>query len=438
MSLQLVLGLVIIIVMAGIIVGLPIAFVFGASGLMMFLLMATADPILLMPTSMKLMQSFTLLALPLYILVGKLMEVGGLSDRLIVFLNALLGKGKNVFGGATIAFCAIFGAISGSAMSAIAAIGSMLTPKAVEQGYPKEYLVGLIACSALISMLIPPSLSMIVFGVAGKLSIAKCFLATAMPGILIALAYYIINFVQTRQFASVVQPYTNKRYNKELLRATKGASTALMLPVIILGGIYGGVCTPTEAAAIAVVWITLDGLLFHRELIRRFNDSLLEAGRVIGAIAAICFFIFMLSKAMIWLNVPSMLQSAATSIVQNKIVFLLVVNLLLIFMGMIMDDISCCLLAGIFLLPLASHYGVDPYHFAAIVGINTGLGNLTPPVAPNLYFAASIGNIPVNVFPPNKYVRTVATYLIFGHLPVLVLITYIPDLSLFLPNLWAG
>jgi len=427
------LGLLLLFVMLGIISGLPIAFVFGAAGFGLLFITMAADPLFLVPSSISLMRSFVLLALPLYIIVGKLMEVGVLSDRLLGFIDVLLGRAKGMFGGVTVVFCAVFGAISGSAMSAIAAIGSIVIPRAPERGYPREYITSVIACSCLISMLIPPSIDMIVFGFSARLSVARCFLATAVPGILVTLLYLVINFFLTRKLTPVAQPPTVSRRGRELLRTTRGALTALMLPVIILGGIYGGVFTPTEAAGIAVVWIILDGLVLHRQFISRLWGGLIEAGNVIGSVAAIVFFVFMMSKVMCWLNVPDLLMSFTTSLVHSKVLFLLMANVLILLLGMIMDDVSICLLVAIILLPVANTYGVDPYHFAAIVGVNAGLANLTPPVAPLLYFAGAIGDVPVN-----KIFKTVVYYILFGHLPVLLLVTYIPEISLWLPNLWGG
>jgi TRAP-type C4-dicarboxylate transport system permease large subunit len=147
---------------------------------------------------------------------------------------------------------------------------------------------------------------------------------------------------------------------------------------------------------------------------------------------------FALSRAMIWANVSQTLVVVFTEAIPNKYIFLLVVNILLIIMGMLMDDVSGCILAGIFLLPIAVHFGVNPLHFGAIVGVNLGLGNLTPPVAPLLYLAAGVGDVPVKFYPPNIYTKTVVYLLLFGQLPVLILVTYLPELSLFLPKLYMG
>jgi TRAP-type C4-dicarboxylate transport system permease large subunit len=166
---------------------------------------------------------------------------------------------------------------------------------------------------------------------------------------------------------------------------------------------------------------------------------MLDAGLTIGSLAAIFLFIFMLARSMVWFNVPGILTDLVTTYVQSKLVFLVIVNILIIFMGMIMNEMTCEIVATIMLLPIAvAGYGMNPYHFSAIVLVNASLANLTPPVAANLYFAAGVGKVPIIIFPPNRYMRTVLTYILFGHLPVLILTTYIPELSLVLLNLWQG
>ncbi|UCH51218.1 MAG: TRAP transporter large permease subunit [Chloroflexota bacterium] len=165
-------------------------------------------------------------------------------------------------------------------------------------------------------------------------------------------------------------------------------------------------------------------------------SGIIEAGITIGAMGTIVFFMFALSRAMVFVNVPSMIEEVLVAAIPNKYVFLLAANGLLILMGMIMDDVSCCILAAIILFPVAMRFGISPFHFGAIVGVNAGLGNLTPPVAPLLYFAAGIGNVPVKLYPLNRYTKTVILLLLFAQLPVLMLVTYIPEISLFLPNLW--
>lgn len=459
MSLGLSIGIAIAFTLLGIASGVPIGYIFGIACLMFMVLIGDVNSISrIVPDSFKVMQSFAFLALPLYMMVGSLMFTTSLTTKLFDFLHVLLGKTKAAFGGALVSFVAVFGAITGSASATIGAIGPLVIPEGIRYGYHKEYTTGLVACSSLIAMLIPPSLSMIVFGVAGHLSIPLLFLATAIPGLLGAIFFIGLNFFFVRSgFARVKQApvVTGKELTgggkKEIWRKGMIAWPSLALPVIILGGIYGGIFTPTEAAVVAVAWILLYALFasaasaITQKSFSRFRTGLsgvargfIEAAKPIGAIGTICFFMFALSRAFIFAGIPAMVLEMLSTVIPNELTFLLSINVLLLLMGMIMDDMSCCILAGVILLPVALHFGVNPFHFGAIVGVNTGIGNLTPPVAPNLYLAAGVGKIRVNLFPPNKYVKTVVYMLLFGQLIVLLLVTYIPQVSLFLPNLWLG
>ena len=460
MTLELSLTIVVVFTLLGIASGVPIGYIFGIACIVFMLISGNFDSITrLVPDSFKMLQGFAFLALPLYIMVGSLMMATSLTTKLFDLLHAILGRARAAFGGALVSFVAIFGAITGSASATIGAIGPLVIPEGSRYGYHKEYTTGLVACSSLIAMLIPPSLSMIVFGVAGHLSIPLLFLATAIPGFLGAVFFIGLNFFFTTRggLTRVEQPPAISGNEKELTTSRRGeiwskataAWPSLALPVIILGGIYGGIFTPTEAAAVAVSWIMVYAVVsgtvsaIIQKSLSRFGAGLsgvargfIEAAKPIGAIGTICFFMFALSRTFIFAGVPDLILRVFSAAIPSRIVFLLVVNVLLIFMGMIMDDMSSCILAGVILLPVALHFGVNPFHFGAIVGVNTGLGNLTPPVAPNLYLAAGIGNIPVKLFPPNRYVKTVLYLLLLGQIPVLILTTYFQPISLFLPNLW--
>lgn len=460
MTLELSLTIVVVFTFLGIASGVPIGYIFGIACIVFMLISGNFDSITrLVPDSFKMLQGFAFLALPLYIMVGSLMMATSLTTKLFDLLHAILGRARAAFGGALVSFVAIFGAITGSASATIGAIGPLVIPEGAKYGYHKEYTTGLVACSSLIAMLIPPSLSMIVFGVAGHLSIPLLFLATAIPGFLGAVFFIGLNFFFTMRggLTRAEQPPAISGKEKELTTSRRGeiwskgraAWPSLILPVIILGGIYGGVFTPTEAAAVAVAWIMVYAVVsgtvsaIIQKSPSRFGAGLsgvargfIEAAKPIGAIGTICFFMFALSRAFIFAGVPAMVMRVFSAVIPNTIIFLVVVNILLILMGMIMDDMSCCILAGVILLPVALHFGVNPFHFGAIVGVNTGLGNLTPPVAPNLYLAAGIGNIPVKLFPPNRYIKTVLYLLLLGQIPVLILTTYVRPISLFLPNLW--
>ncbi|UCH51217.1 MAG: TRAP transporter large permease subunit [Chloroflexota bacterium] len=263
MSLELSLGLTLAFVIIGIISGVPIGYIFGITCIIMLLMTGNFTSItFLVPTSMKILQQFTVLALPLYIMVGSLLRTTELSTKLFEFLRAILGRLHGAFGGAIVLFVSVFGAMSGSAASAIAAIGSLVIPEGTRYGYDKEYTTGLVANASLIAMLIPPSLTMIIFGIASKTSIPLLFLATAVPGILTALFLIGLNFFLTRRwkFTPVEQKPVTTVQEKGVLGKGITALPALAVPCIILGGIYGGVFTPTEAAAVAVAWIMLYSL----------------------------------------------------------------------------------------------------------------------------------------------------------------------------------
>lgn len=436
MDVGLALGIVVVFIFLLIIGGFPLSYIFGFAALSILAMVGTVDFRMVMPSAMKLLLSYALLALPMYILVGTLMSAGVLSSRLVEWINAVLGRGKSILGATAVLFCTIFGAISGSGLSAVAAVGKILIPQAEQYAYDREYMAGVIACSSLIAMLIPPSLPMILFGVTAEINVAMCFLAAAVPGLIVTSFYLVITFFLTRKVSSVSRPPRTERRPMEILRSTKRASTGLVLPVIILGGIYGGFFTPTEAAGVAVIWILFDGFVIHREFIPKFTDSLLEAGKLIGSIGVLLFFLFTFSQALIWIRVPQAVQSFVLATVTTKTGFLVMASIIIFFLGMVIEGSAVVILVAILLLPAATAYGINPYHFAAVAIVNTGVGNLTPPVAPILYFAATVGDARVSFFPPSKYIKTVVTYLLFGHLPVLILVMFIPALSLFLPNLW--
>jgi tripartite ATP-independent transporter DctM subunit len=423
-------------VVAGIVIGIPIGWVFGGAALFLFYFVIGQSPSLLVRDSLNMMRDINFLAFPLYMVLGQLMEASFLSDRLFEFVEALIGRGKSMMGATVIIFCAVFGAISGSAMSAIAAVQAPLLRKGAERGHSKEYLGGLLTCSCLISMLIPPSIPMILFAIVGNLSIIRCFLTAGMAGVFATLFYLITNFFLSRKIALTESPPTVAQTvgrGRELFMATKKSLSALALPVIVLGGIYGGIMTATEAAAVAVVWIMLNTLLFRRKVFLNFPSISLELTKTIGQVAVILFFVVMFSKGLIWLKVGDTIGAASINFVKSPVMFLLMANVFLIFLGMIMDEISVVVISSIVLLPVAVQYGINPYHFAAIVAISAGIGDLTPPVAPILYYASAVMDIPAK-----KMFKTILTFLAFGHLPTLLIITYCPNVTLFLLNLVKG
>ena len=414
---------------------MPIAFAFGI-GALVFGLASGSDISFLIPFAYQTTSSFALLALPLFVMAGTIMAEGGMSDRLLNFVNALVGRLKGGLGAVTIVTCALFGAISGSSSAAIAAIGSIMIPRMIREGYPPGHATALVACSSVLALMIPPSIPMIVFAVTGGISVGAAFLSTIIPGLLLTVVYVGLNFLFLRKVKTItVEERVPVRVAVRRVGTTgTKAFWALLLPVFILGSIYSGIATPTEAAAIAFVYTVIVGFVFYRGLtLRNFPKAIGRAAVTTGSIIAVLFFLFVMSRAMILEQVPKDVADALIALSENRIFVLLMINLILLLIGMIVDDVSGSVLAAIVLLPVATQIGVHPIHFAAIVGTNLGLGNVSPPCAPMLYMAAGISKLSLD-----KYVVPTMKLLCLGHLPMVLIVTFIPDLSLALPRLVMG
>ncbi|WP_339109370.1 TRAP transporter large permease [Thioclava sp. GXIMD4216] len=414
---------------------MPIALAFG-TGALIFGLASGSDVSFLLPYAYQTTSSFALLALPLFVLAGTLMAEGGISERLLNFVNSLVGRVKGGLGAVTVITCALFGAISGSSSAAIAAIGQIMIPRMVREGYPAGHATALVACSSVLALMIPPSIPMIVFAITGGLSVGAAFLSTLVPGLLLALIYVVLNFVFLRNVDTikVEEKLDFQQSVQNIGRSGLKAFWALLMPVLILGVIYSGIATPTEAAAIALVYAIPVGFFIYKGLtVRSFATSFVRSAITTGSIISVLFFLFMMSRAMILQQIPKEVAEAMLSLSDNKIVILLLINVVLLFIGMIVDDISGSVLAAIIFLPVINHLGVHPIHFAAIVGTNLGLGNVSPPCAPMLYMAGGVSKLTLD-----KYIKPTMKFLIFGHLPMTMIVTFCPDLSLWLPRLLMG
>jgi len=414
---------------------IPVAFSFGI-GALIFTYITDNNLPFLIPHGFKTSSGFALLALPLFILAGILMAEGGISERLLNFVNSLVGRIKGGLGAVTVITCALFGAISGSSSAAIAAIGQIMIPRMVREGYPEGHATALVACSSVLALMIPPSIPMIVFSITGGLSVGAAFLSTIIPGVLLTLVYCGLNFwfVKDNPNIKVDPALSFNQAAKGVVKASYSASFALLMPILILGAIYSGVATPTEAAAIAVIYSIPVGIFIYKGLsLRSLASASVRAVTMTGSIMAVLFFLFIMSRAMILEQVPQELAEALLLISDNKYVAMLLINILLLLIGMIVDDISGSVLAAVIFLPVIQELGIDPIHFAAIVGVNLGLGNVSPPCAPMLYMAGAVSKLSLD-----RYIKPTIKFLCFGHLPMVLLVTFIPELSLFLPNLLLG
>ena len=359
------------------------------------------------------------------------MSSTGVASRLVNISDSILGRKKSGLGTVSIVSCAIFGAIAGTCTAAVSAIGSIMIPRMVERGYPRGHATGLIACSSVLGQLIPPSVPMILYAWVTWQSVAACFLATVVPGIILVIIYSIINWFMCRKLPiKVSPPISPKEQIKEFGQASYKGFSALLMPIIVLGGIYGGVFTPTESAGVATLYCIFIGFFIYRTLnLKKLMNTMVSSITTTGVVILMVFFVMILSRLYIMENVPQRLVATLTGITDNKYLLLLMINLFLIILGMLMDDFSATLLAAPLLFPLIQAIGVHPIHFAAILGTNLGLGNVTPPTAPILYLAGRIGKCKFD-----ELITPAVIFMIFGAIPVVLLTTYFPFLSLALPH----
>lgn len=410
--------------------GVPLPYCFGA-GLMVMTLVGEATMRGMMLWGFSQLTNPVLLAIPLFVFAGTIMSVSGIAASLLKFVNVFVGRVRGGLGVVATVSCAIIGAISGSGLTGVAAIGPLLIPEMERKGYPRAYATALVANSSILGLLIPPSVTMIVYGWVTDTSILASFLATLGPGLLIMLNFSIVNLVMARKFPLILdEPMDTAALMKHASKRTINAIPALLMPVIILGGIYGGIMTPTEAAAVSVIYALPVGFMIYKGLTFR---TLLEAGKesssAVGAILIMILFSLMLSQIYVMEDVPQALVDKIFEFTDNKVLLLIMINLFLFGIGMIVNDITAIILTAPLLLPLMTALGVSPIQFAAIMGVNTAMGGVTPPYASILYLGARIGKVKFT-----EVVKPAMILLFFGYIPVVILVSVWPDLSEYIPR----
>lgn len=410
--------------------GVPLPYCFGGALMAMYFL---GDVIMKgnMLWGVQQLGNPVLLAIPLFVLAGTIMSQSGIAASLLHFVNAFVGHVRGGLGVVAAVSCAIIGAISGSGLTGIAAIGPLLIPEMEKRGYPREYATALIANSSILGLLIPPSVTMIVYGWVTDTSILACFLATLGPGLFIMFNFSVVNLWMSRKFDLVLDDKPSfSELSSEVAQRGFQAFPALLMPVIILGGIYGGIMTPTEAAAVAVIYAVPVGFLIYKGL--RWNNFVAagsEAATAVGAIMLMILFSMILSQMFVLEGIPQLIVASIFEITENKVVLLILINIMLFLVGMVVNDVTAIILIAPLLLPLMTAIGVTPVQFAAIMGVNTAMGGVTPPYASILYLGARIGKVKVTkVIPPAMLL------IVTGYVPVVFLTSLWPDLSLFLPQ----
>lgn len=414
------------------VIGLPVPLCFAAAVLFLFSVGNFGGASFLVSAGFSQVSSVVLLAIPLYIIAGTIMSRGGIAGRLIDFAESIVGRFQGGLGVVVIFATAVFGAISGMASSAVAAIGTTMIPRMVENGYDRGYAASLVACSSVLALLLPPSASMILYGWVSGTSITAAFLAPIVPAFILISLFCFWNWVLTRKMPlRQMTPLPAREWGREVARRGRRASLGLVMPLIILGCIYGGITTPTEAAAVAVIYAIPLSVLIYRDMgWKNLYTTLWKAGQMTGVLLVLVFFASMLSRMLTMQNVPQLMLEGFTHVSENPLILLLMVNLFLIVVGMLMDDASAILLATPMLMPIMRALEIDPVHFAAIIATNLGMGLITPPTAPLLYLGSLVGKVPLV-----RMLSPTGVFLLFAYLPVVLLTTYFPALSLTLPRM---
>lgn len=386
------------------------------------------DPVLVPMRMFSGMNNFSLMSIPFFILAAELMRIGGLSDRLINLARAIVGWLPGGLAAAAVVACLMFGSISGSSPATVIAIGSILYPAMVNAGYDKYFSIGLITTAGTLGPIVPPSIALIIYGSVTGTSVGKLFAAGLMPALLIGgiLIAYASWYSARKGYPRDAVPTISS-----ILTALKGAAWGLGLPVILLGGIYSGVFTPTEAAAAACLYGWFVGALLYRSISLR--DTLIVL-RNTGLISGPLLLITAGASAFSWLlastGTPSQLANFILSDTGNAIVVMLLFNVILLVAGCFLDSASAIIILGPLMMPIAQQVGVDPVHFGVIMLVNLSVGMLTPPVGLNLFVAMGVARMKLG----EVFRATLPTILLM--LIALIILTYVPVISMLLPNLF--
>ena len=372
--------------------------------------------------------SFPIMAIPFFVFAGELMGGGGISKRLLDVANVFFGRIRGGLAIVTVVVCMFFAAISGSGPATVAAVGGMVVPTMLEKGYDKKFVLALIAAAGSIGVIIPPSIPMVVYSVTVNSSVSSLFLAGFIPGILIGLVLIAYSYFYARRagYKGDTEPFSIGHALREVWRG----KWALLSPVIILGGIYGGIFTPTEAAAVSVVYSLIIGLFVHREL--NFRDMLEVTKRSCETTATILVVIGCatgFSKVLTLGRIPTTVATLLTTMTDSKVLILLLINLLLLLVGCFMETVCAIMILAPILFPVVTALGVDPVHFGIIMVTNLAIGFITPPLGVNLFVASRVGKTTLDVV-----IKGIIPFLVLM-IATLMLITYVPAISMFLPNL---
>lgn len=418
----------IILMLIFMIIGIPVAYSIMLSSAF-FLLITDMRPVVLVAQRLVTgMDSFPLLAVPLFVLTGTLMEGGGISRRLTDWADTLVGGISGGMGMVAVVSCGIFAALTGSGPATVAAIGTLMIPSMVQQGYNPRRAAGLVAAAGALGPIIPPSIPMIVYGVTANVSIPKMFIGSAVPGLFIMILLMGVNYLFAKKDGLKGAERSFDLLN--FLKASYSALGALLMPIIILGGIYGGVFTPTEAATVGVVYSFLIGVLIYKEL--RFKDL----GRMLvksAEVSAMVIFIIGAANLLQWImsatQMPVTAANYVVSVIHSAFAYLVLLNILLFIVGALMDTVAAIIILAPILVPIGLKFGMDPVHLGVLFVVNLVIGYVTPPFGYNLFTASSITKLPLQ-----EVIKGIWPFLLVEMAAVMIL-AFVPPLITWLPGL---
>jgi tripartite ATP-independent transporter DctM subunit len=417
-----------LIFMVVLLLGVPIAFVIGITSLVVLMIQG-AIPLNALPQYMFMgLDSFPLLAIPFFILAGQLMSRTGISKRLIDFTMVLFGRMPGALAEVNIGASVFFAGITGAAVADTAAIGTVLIPAMKKEGYTAEYSAALTAAASCIGPIIPPSIILVVYGIASNTSIASLLIAGIIPGILMGISMGVLVWFQAikNKFPRRADKFSFKVLWNTFIKALP----ALLMPLIIVGGIMFGIFTATESACIAVVYSLLLGLGTRTLKVSDLCDVCIRTSVVSGVVLLIISAAKFFSIIMVMNQIPTMLTDLFLSLSQNKVIILLMINLLLLIVGCFMEISAACIILAPILLPVVTNLGINPVHFGIIMCVNLAIGLATPPVGPTLFVACKIGKTSIEEI-------TIAIWpFLLATVVALLIITFFPWLSMVLPSIF--
>ena len=406
-------------------IGTPIMVALGASAMAVYIYNGE-NFASLVGLGFNAIDSFPILALPAFILSGALMSDAGISRRLIVIAESLAGRSAGGLGTSTILACVFFGAISGSGPATTAAVGMLMIPAMVDRGYRRPYAAAVTSSAGGLGVVIPPSIPMVIYGVTATVSISELFVAGVIPGLLLAGGLALTNYVLSRRYG-----YRSELPHRVPIgRALRAGFWSLLAPVVILGGIYSGLFTPTEAAVVAVFYALFVGVFIHRESsFRGFADALASTTWLTGRVLIIMFAATAFGRILVENQIPAIIAEGILGLTDSLFVIWLVVILFLLVVGMFMETLATILIVTPVLLPVMTQFGVDPIHFGIILVICCEIGFSTPPLGENLFIGSSIAKTTI------EEISVQALWFVGTAIVVVTTLAFVPDLVLWLPRL---